>query len=284
MGKDETSWKGCTKRLDLFSLFFFLPFFLFFDWTFFVCSLSHRPHHFFSLFPTHSLPGTVFHFAKNELETKVRPRDSTEEANRERDVWKSGTESADKKERRRLFLRIDVPYFPSTDVFLTLSPLPFSCFPKNTQQRMSLVAVQDTLQTLQAVVDADVAANCVTVRGSAARNLHRLASSLAFAAELLAALAADASAPLRAATGAAYAKTLANYHTAFLRAGIRASTYLLPDRASFLRSLGETEASAMEEAEKRLVPALRAVVAAVEALFVGVAAMPVSEVRFLPSS
>ena len=172
------------------------------------------------LLPLFDSLGTVFHFAKNELETK----------------------------------------------------------------RMSLVAVQDTLQTLQAVVDADVAANCVTVRGSAARNLHRLASSLAFAAELLAALAADASAPLRAATGAAYAKTLANYHTLFLRAGIRASTYLLPDRASLLRSLGETEASAREEAEKRLVPALRAVVAAVEALFVGVAAMPVSEVRFLPSS
>ena len=148
---------------------------------------------------------------------------------------------------------------------------------------MSLVAVQDTLSTLQAVIDADVAANRVTVRGSAARNLHRLATGLAFAAELLAALAADASTPLRTAASAAYGKTLATYHTALLRAGVKASTYLLPDRAAFLRSLGETEASAREEVEGALVPALRAVVAAVEALFVGVAAMPVSEVRFLPS-
>ena len=148
---------------------------------------------------------------------------------------------------------------------------------------MSLVAVQDSLTTLQAVVDADAAAGRATVRGSAARNLHRLASGLAFAAELLAALAADAACPLRTAAGAAYAKTLANYHTALLRAGVRASTYLLPDRAAFLRSLGESEATAKEEVERSLVPALRAVVAAVERLFVGVAAMPVSEVRFLPS-
>ena len=148
---------------------------------------------------------------------------------------------------------------------------------------MSLVAVQDVLATLQAVVDADAAAGRATARGSAARNLHRLASGLAFAAELLAALAADAACPLRTAAGSAYAKTLARYHTAFLRAGVKASTYLLPDRAAFLRSLGETEASAREEAEKSLVPALTAVVAAVERLFVGVAAMPVSEVRFLPS-
>jgi len=156
--------------------------------------------------------------------------------------------------------------------------------PSTQKQRLSLVAVEETLTTLQAVVDADVAAQRVTVRGSAARNLHRLASGLAFAAELLAALAADPATPLRAAAGAAYGKTLANYHTAFLRAGVKASTYLLPDRASFLRSLGENEETAREEVEKALVPALRAVVAAVEALFVGVAAMPVSEVRFLPSS
>ena len=148
---------------------------------------------------------------------------------------------------------------------------------------MSLVAVQDSLTTLQAVVDADAAANRATVRGSAARNLHRLATGLSFAAELLSALAADPACPLRTAASSAYTQTLAKYHTAFLRAGVKASTYLLPDRATFLRSLGETEESASEEVEKTLVPALRAVVAAVERLFVGVAVMPVSEVRFLPS-
>jgi len=133
------------------------------------------------------------------------------------------------------------------------------------------------------MVAADVAAGVAATRGSSARNLHRVGLALSFLADLLARLAADPGLPLRAAAGAAYAGSLATCHTGLLRAGVRAALYLLPDRAAFMASLGETEASAYEAAG-RLVPALRGVVARVEALYSGAPAMPVSEVKWIPKS
>lgn len=133
------------------------------------------------------------------------------------------------------------------------------------------------------MVAADVAAGTATTRGSATRNLHRVSLALAFLADLLARLGADAGATLRSAAGAAYAGTLATCHTAILRAGVRAALYLLPDRAAFLASLGADEASA-SAAAGRLVPALRTVVSRVDALYGGAPAMPVSEVKWLPKT
>ena len=127
-----------------------------------------------------------------------------------------------------------------------------------------------------------------TTKNSPARNLHRIATSIAFLADLLARLAGARGekgatpAALRAAAGDAYAATLARCHGVLLRAGVRASLYLLPDRATFLACVGETEASAAA-AVAPLAPALAAVVARVEALY-GDARMPVSDARFLPAA
>jgi hypothetical protein len=133
------------------------------------------------------------------------------------------------------------------------------------------------------MVASDVAAGVSQQRGSTARNLHRVGLALAFLADLLARLAADAGASLRSAAGAAYGGTLATCHTSILRAGVKAALYLLPDRAAFMASLGEDEAGAKAAAD-RLVPALRKVVARVEGLYGGAPAMPVSEVKWIPKA
>lgn len=150
-------------------------------------------------------------------------------------------------------------------------------------QRASIAAASPTHPTLASMVSADVAAGVAATRGSAARNLHRVGLALSFLADLLARLAADPALALRAAAGAAYAGSLATCHTGILRAGVRAALYLLPDRASFMASLNESEASAAASAAS-LVPALRAVVSRVDALYSGVPSMPVSEVKWLPKS
>ena len=43
----------------------------------------------------------------------------------------------------------------------------------------------------------------------------------------------------------AYDATLAPVHTYFVRTAVKASLYLLPDRATFLNSIGETGASSL---------------------------------------
>lgn len=153
-------------------------------------------------------------------------------------------------------------------------------------QRASLVAVQAARPTLASVVAADVATKTATSKGSPTRNLHRIASSLAFLADLLSALAANPTAPLRPAAADAYGRTLAAAHNGLLRAGVRASLYLLPDRAMFLASAGEpTDNDARTSADAAaLARVLAAVVARIEALFAGAGVkMPVSDVRWLPS-
>ena len=162
-------------------------------------------------------------------------------------------------------------------------PPPLSPSPSPSLQRASIAAAAPAHPTLAALVAADVAAGVASTRGSAARNLHRVGLALSFLAELLAALASEPGLALRAAAGPAYAATLATCHTGILRAGVRAALYLLPDRAAFMASLGETEASAAA-ASRQLVPSLRAVVARVEALYAGAPAMPVSEVKWIPKN
>ena len=167
-------------------------------------------------------------------------------------------------------------------------PSPFLPF-----QRASLVAVQAALPTLAAVVAADVAAGTATTKNSPTRNLHRIVTSLAFLADLLRRLAASPAAALRPAAADAYGATLAACHNGLLRAGVRASLYLLPDRATFLACVGEPPehgddadaASAAADGARALAADLGRVVGAVEGLFVRAGVrMPVSDVRWLPAA
>ena len=50
----------------------------------------------------------------------------------------------------------------------------------------------------------------------------------------------------------AYDATLAPVHTYFVRTAVKASLYLLPDRATFLQSIGETGLYPLLSATKRL--------------------------------
>lgn len=144
--------------------------------------------------------------------------------------------------------------------------------------------MQAARPTLASVVAADVAAGTATVKNSPTRNLHRIASSLAFLADLLAALAADPAAALRPAAADAYGRTLAAAHNGLLRAGVRASLYLLPDRAAFLAAAGEPAGDEATADAAALARVLARVVARVEALFASAGVkMPVSDVRWLPS-
>ncbi|KAK9839691.1 hypothetical protein WJX81_006404 [Elliptochloris bilobata] len=115
-------------------------------------------------------------------------------------------------------------------------------------KRATLVSVQESLRTLDEVVKADVKAGTVTTKNSGARNLSRLLSGVAFIAGLLQRLAADPAVSLREAANEAYSSTLAPIHTYLVRAAIRASMFLLPDRTAFLKSIGESEDSARAHA------------------------------------
>ena len=52
-----------------------------------------------------------------------------------------------------------------------------------------------------------------------------------------------------------YDATLAPVHTYFVRTAVKASLYLLPDRATFLRSIGETGAASPPHIWKAHIPA-----------------------------
>eukprot|EP00884_Botryococcus_braunii_P016260 jgi/Botrbrau1/3317/Bobra.0048s0013.1 len=121
-------------------------------------------------------------------------------------------------------------------------------------KRESLVRLQDKLPTLEAVVQADIRTGTVTVKNSGARNLYRLLSGLLFITTLLEILADDATITLRSAATEAYNRNLASMHSYMVRTAIKASMYLLPNRDDFMKSIGETEATARVHAEEFVVP------------------------------
>ncbi|CAL8471934.1 g11476 [Coccomyxa elongata] len=149
-------------------------------------------------------------------------------------------------------------------------------------KRESLVKIQDNLPTLTEVVEQDKKTNTVTKKNSCARNLHRLLSAVSFVANLLQNLAKDSSVTLHQAASDAYDATLAPVHTYFVRMAVKTSMYLLPDRATFIASIGETEATAREHGAK-FVPAVEELLVKVLSLYEGTQ-MPASDVKFLPSS
>ncbi|CAK0783144.1 hypothetical protein CVIRNUC_006340 [Coccomyxa viridis] len=146
----------------------------------------------------------------------------------------------------------------------------------------SLQKVQHQLPTLDAVVAADKKSNTVTKKNSGSRNLHRLLTAVLFVSGLLQNMAKNSATTLRQAASEAYDATLAPVHTYFVRTAVKASLYLLPDRATFLHSIGETEETAKVRAAG-FVPKVGTFVERVMHLYDGTS-MPASDVRFLPSA
>jgi hypothetical protein len=80
----------------------------------------------------------------------------------------------------------------------------------------------------------------VTVKGSLARNLHRLRTVLVFMEKIMANLMDDDACSLSTAVSRAYGDTLSVYHSMIVRGTCNAGFLTLPTRAAFLKSLGET--------------------------------------------
>ena len=91
-----------------------------------------------------------------------------------------------------------------------------------------------------AAIRSFVQAGTVTTKGSLARNAHRLRTVIVFMEKIMLNLHADKATTLSTAVSGAYADTLAAYHGMVVRATCNAGFLLLPTRASFLQSLGET--------------------------------------------
>lgn len=132
----------------------------------------------------------------------------------------------------------------------------------------SLVQASAKHPNLTELVDADRRAGTVTVKDSGARNLHRLAAVIRFAALLLEKLVLNGgpSTTLREAASAAYESALAPMHPYVVRTAVRASMRVLPSRASFMEHIGETDESA-RPAVQDVVASSKQVVAAVDSLY-----------------
>lgn len=112
---------------------------------------------------------------------------------------------------------------------------------------------------LKDVVAADKAAKVATVKNSATRNLHRLASAIRFIQLLFERLVsskqseeagAAAEVTLREAASSAYEEALAPIHTMIVRGVVRAGMLTLPSREHFMVSIGETEETALPRAQE----------------------------------
>lgn len=82
----------------------------------------------------------------------------------------------------------------------------------------------------------------MTTKNSLARNLHRLRTVVVFMEKIMANLVSDPKTPLSTAVSSAYGETLSAYHSMIVRGTCNAGFLLLPNRTSFLASLGETGA------------------------------------------
>lgn len=88
-------------------------------------------------------------------------------------------------------------------------------------------------------------ANTVTKKNSLARNLHRLRTAVHFIMRIMSLLAKDREMALSSAVAEAYQDTLGPYHSTVVRGTCQAGFLLLPTRATFLSSIGETGTQSM---------------------------------------
>jgi len=137
---------------------------------------------------------------------------------------------------------------------------------RNTEQFTEFQGKLETLKhqagskpLLKDVVAADKAAKVATVKNSATRNLHRLASAIRFIQLLFERLVsskqseeagAAAEVTLREAASSAYEEALAPIHTMIVRGVVRAGMLTLPSREHFMVSIGETEETALPRAQE----------------------------------
>mmetsp|Transcript_19432 Transcript_19432/g.49908 ORF Transcript_19432/g.49908 Transcript_19432/m.49908 type:complete len:232 (+) Transcript_19432:157-852(+) len=136
------------------------------------------------------------------------------------------------------------------------------------QKRKSVADAAAQFPSLQAIVDQGRKDNTLAVKNSPGRNLHRLKCGVHFIVLLMERLCSSAEVTMHEAASEAYAKALQPIHNWAVQAAVQASLLTCPTREYFLHSIGETDESAAELAQ-RFAKVADPVVAAVDALFGG---------------
>lgn len=129
-----------------------------------------------------------------------------------------------------------------------------------------LVEASKTYQTLQDVIDHDVARDTVKTSGSYSRNLRRVRQGLDLVRAIFEQLLSTSDIYLKEVASTAYGEVCAPYHSWGVRTAVYAGMYTLPTRDQLFVKLNETEQSA-EKKMRRYITASRPVIEYIDKLY-----------------
>ncbi|KAJ7943176.1 Accelerated cell death 11 [Quillaja saponaria] len=129
-----------------------------------------------------------------------------------------------------------------------------------------LVEASKTFDTLQDILDLDVANNTVKTQGSHSRNLRRVRQGLDLIRVLFEQFILTEDYSLKEVASTAYAQVCAPYHTWAVRTAVSAGMYALPTRDQLLRKLNESNTSA-EKKMRRYINASLPVIKYIDNLY-----------------
>ncbi|KAK2458807.1 Accelerated cell death [Trifolium repens] len=130
----------------------------------------------------------------------------------------------------------------------------------------ALVEASKTYQTLQDIIDHDVANYRVKTSGSNSRNLRRVRQGLDLVRAIFEQLLSTSDSYLKEVASTAYAEVCAPYHTWAVRTAVYAGMYTLPTREQLFLKLNETEQSA-EKKMRRYISASLPVIEYIDKLY-----------------
>lgn len=129
-----------------------------------------------------------------------------------------------------------------------------------------LVEASKTCQTLQEIIDLDVANDTVKTSGSSSRNLRRVQQGLDLVRAIFEQLLSTDDISLKGVASTAYGEVCAPYHTWTVRTAVYAGMYTLPTRDQLFFKLNETEQSA-EKKMRRYISASLPVIEYIDKLY-----------------
>ncbi|GAU14846.1 hypothetical protein TSUD_50580 [Trifolium subterraneum] len=130
----------------------------------------------------------------------------------------------------------------------------------------ALVEASKTYQTLQDIIDHDVANYTVKTSGSNSRNLRRVRQGLDLVRAIFDQLLSTSDSYLKEVASTAYAEVCAPYHTWAVRTAVYAGMYTLPTREQLFVKLNETEQSA-EKKMRRYISASLPIIEYIDKLY-----------------
>ncbi|KAK4263783.1 hypothetical protein QN277_029155 [Acacia crassicarpa] len=124
----------------------------------------------------------------------------------------------------------------------------------------ALTDASKTYDTLQDIIDLDVANETVKTHGSLSRSLRRVRQGLDLVSAIFKQFLLTDDSSLKEAASTAYAQVCAPYHSWTVRTAVAAGMYALPTRDQLLVRLNETNQSA----KKRMIRYINASVSVIE--------------------